>query len=184
MNEKVACSVFLCCVVSCVWRCFSVCVCCLSVVLSVVSWLWASVSCSCVLVFVGCFGCLHCVGFLACSISWAVAGGWCLASLRVLVVVSCRLSFVVLCSVVVCCCMWLCVLRGRKGCMHRTRLRVYGASTHFECTHVEFFIVHGTHHDHDNDTQPTKLQLHLPQHGKTHQVQTQQGLTDSSFLMV
>ena len=49
----VACFVFLCRVVSCVWRCFSLCACCLSVVLSVVSWLLASVSslvfpCTCV----------------------------------------------------------------------------------------------------------------------------------------
>ena len=34
-----------------------------------------------------------------------------------------------------------------------------------------------------NDTQPTNLQLHLTQHGKTHQVQTQQRLTDSSFFI-
>ena len=32
-----------------------------------------------------------------------------------------------------------------------------------------------------NDTQPTNLQLHSTQHGKTHQVQTQQGLTDCSL---
>ena len=31
---------------------------------------------------------------------------------RVVVVVSCRLSFVVMCSVVVCCCMWLCCVCG------------------------------------------------------------------------
>ena len=46
-------SCFLCCVVSCVRRCLSLCVCCLSVEISVVSWLWAGVSslvfpCTCV----------------------------------------------------------------------------------------------------------------------------------------
>ena len=44
----------------------SLCVCCLSVVLSVVSWLVSHLSCSRVLVFVGCCGCLYCLGFLAC----------------------------------------------------------------------------------------------------------------------
>ena len=38
---------------------------------------------------------------------------WC--SRALVFVVSCRLSFVVLCSVVVCCCMWLCVLREEEG---------------------------------------------------------------------
>ena len=96
---------------------------------------------------------------------WAVAGSWCLASLRVRVrvrvslclcvccvfVVLCRVSRVVArfflfvvrhlcllsivfrcgvlcccCCCVVCCCMWLWVCwEEEKGCMHRTRLRVY-----------------------------------------------------------
>ena len=52
--------------VSCVRRC----VCCLSFVLSVASWLWVSrLSCSRVPVFVGCFGCLS----LCCALLWCVA---------------------------------------------------------------------------------------------------------------
>ena len=34
-----------------------------------------------------------------------------------------------------------------------------------------------------NDEQPTNLQLHSTQHRKTHQVQTQQGLTDCSLFL-
>ena len=49
----VACVVFFCCVVSCAWRCLSLCVCCQSVVLSVASRLLAGISslvfpCTCV----------------------------------------------------------------------------------------------------------------------------------------
>ena len=50
-----------------------------------------------------------------------------------------------------------------------------------------------THHNHNNNHSHTQqrqrqrhtsnLQLHSTQHGKTHQVQTQQGLTDSSFFV-
>ena len=167
----VACLVFLFCVVSCV--------CCLSVVLSFISWIWANVSsfvfpCTCVC----CFGCLYCVGFLACvscSLRWAVAGGWCLASLRVLVVVSCRLSFVVL--FLLCCCMWLCAcVEGRRDvciecvsvCAFKTT-RVYGhhahmfhtcglgAGTHGDVLNVHalgFSACHGTppHRTHNTTT--------------------------------
>ena len=64
------------------------------------------------------------------------------------------------------------------------------------CTHGFFFSVslHTPHHnnDNDNDTQQRQrqrhttthnLQLHSTQDGKTHQVQTQQGLTNSSFFI-
>ena len=173
---------FLRCVVSCVWRCLSLCVCCPSVVLSVVSWLWASVV-SRVPVYL----CLSVVSVV----------------FRCVVLCCCVLLHVVVCV----------VGRGGSVCIERVFPCVLAPRPHvrgtFECAHVVFFSVsrhtpHRTHtlHDHHshrhshNDTttatqqsqrqrqRRTNLQLHLLQRGKTHQVQTQQGLTDSSFLML
>ena len=97
-------------------------------------------------------------------------------------------------------------------CVRSKRLRVYRHHTHMSVhtcgrvagthgdvldVHTGFFQVslHSTplttpHHDNDTrqrqrqrHTTTHNLQLHSTQHGKTHQVQTQQGLTDSSFFI-
>ena len=101
----------------------SLCVSVVSVVLSVVSWLWvgARFSCSLVAVFVGCFGCLYCAGFLACvscSLRWAVACGC--AWLRCMCLQSSVVDCLPLCRALL-----LLGGGGKKACMHRTRLCVY-----------------------------------------------------------
>ena len=158
----VACFVFLCCVVSCVWRSLSLCVCCLSAV----SWLWASVSSLVYLCLLAVsVVCIVLVSRLLFRVRSGVrsraAGAW----------LRCACVCVCVCLCVFCCCMWLCVLgRGRRGvciervsvCTFKTFPCVLAPSPHvlymcawcrytrrrLECTQVGFSACHGTppHH--------------------------------------
>ena len=198
----VACFVFLCCVVSCVWRCL-LCVGCLSVV----SWLWASVSSLvylCLLaVSVACIVLVSRLLFRVRSGGQSrAAGAW----------LRCACVCVCVCLCVFYCCMWLCVLgRGGRGvCIERVSVCTFKTfpcvpapspyvlymwawcrytRRRLECTQVGFSACHGTPPHHTPHTtyrihtttatatttqkQPTNLRLNVPQHGKTLQVQTQ-----------
>ena len=84
--------------------------------------------------------------------------------------------------------MWTCCwyTRERCGCTHWVFQRVNPHTTPHHTVHTPQPTTTDSHTQQrqpHTTNQPTNLQLHSTQHGKNHQVQTQKGLTDRSFLI-
>ena len=152
----VACFVFLCCVVSCVWRCLSLCV-------SVVLWLRACVSSLVYLCLLAVS--VVCIVLVSRLLFRVRSGGRSRAAGTWL-----RCVGFCVCPCVFCCCVWLCVLgRGRRGvciegvsvCTFKMFPCVPAPSPHrLECTQVGFSACHGTpphHTPHTAFTPPQPL---------------------------
>ena len=163
-----------------------------------------SVLCCAVLCCVAVCGCVVCVGACLCvslchvsfpcdNPSWANFGKQNVCSLKTPPCVRSKRHRVYQHHTHMCLHMWTCCryTRRRFGCTHGFFQRVTPHTTpqrtapHTHTHTTTTATATATHDsDNDNDTQPTNLQLHATQHGKTHQVQTRQGLTDRSFLIL